>query len=57
MISPFCSFEIINVAKPDPKIFFLKAASVTAAAAFDPNGTKAFLANGLSKFSTLTVPT
>ena len=57
MISPFCSFEIINVAKPDPKIFFLKAASVTEAAAFNPNGTKALLANGLSKFSILTVPT
>ena len=49
-ISSISSFEIISVLMPDPKIFFWIAASVTDTAAFNPNGTKMLLADGLSAF-------
>ena len=42
-------FEIINVV-PGLEIFFWIAASVTDAAAVNPNGTKQILANGVSTF-------
>ena len=44
------SFEIINVAVPDPNIFLLVAASVADAAVVNLNDIKALLANGLSTF-------
>ena len=50
-IVPFISsLEIVNVVKPDPNIFLRIAASVTYAAAVNPNAIKTFLANGLSTF-------
>ena len=55
MISSILSFEIINVAISDVKNFFWKAASVAEAADVNPNGTRALLANGLSKFPILNV--
>ena len=50
MISFISTFEIINVVILDPKIFFLKAASVIVAAAVNPNGIKTLLANSVSTF-------
>ena len=50
MISFISTFEIINVVILDPKIFFLKAASVTVAAAVNPNGIKTLLANNVNTF-------
>ena len=50
MISFISSLEIINVVIPDPNIFLGIAASVADAAAVNHNGTKMFLANGLSTF-------
>ena len=58
MISFISSLEIINVfvredkseGQPDPKIFLWIAASVAAAAAINPNGSKTLLASGLSTF-------
>ena len=49
MILFISSFEIINVAVPDPNIFLGIAASFVAAAV-DPNSTKTLLANGFSTF-------
>ena len=40
MISFISSLEIINVVKPDPKIFLWIAVSVVDAAAVNPNGIK-----------------
>ena len=51
MISNISSLEIIKVVNPDPNIFLWIAASVSDAAAVNPNGIKTFLANGLSTFS------
>ena len=50
MISFISTFEIINVVILDTKIFFLKAASVTVAAAVNPNGIKTLLANSVNTF-------
>ena len=50
MISFISSFEIICAVVPDPRIFFLTAASVADAAAVNLNGTKTLLANGVSTF-------
>ena len=50
MISFISTFEIINLVILDPKIFFLKAASVIVAAAVNPNGIKTLLANSVSTF-------
>ena len=50
MVSFIASFEIINVAVPDPNIFLLLAASVADAAGVNLNDIKALLANGLSTF-------
>ena len=58
IISLISSFEIINVVlreaksegRPDPNIFLWIAPSVTDAAAFNPNGIKTLLANGLIHF-------
>ena len=44
------SSEIINVVKPDPKIFWWIVASIVNAAAVNPNGIKTVLAYGLSTF-------
>ena len=44
------SSKIINVVIPDSNIFLWIAASVADAAAVNPNGNKALLANGLSTF-------
>ena len=44
------SFEIINVAVPDPTISSWIVAFVAAAAAVSLNGIKTLLANGLSTF-------
>ena len=49
MISFISSFEVINVVVPDPNIFLWIAATV-AAAAVNPKGIKAILANGLNTF-------
>ena len=51
MISFRFSFQDTNVVMPNPNIFFLIAASVADVAAFNPEGTKTLLANGLSIFS------
>ena len=50
MISTIFSFEIIRVVKPGLNIFLQITASVADAAAFNPNGIKMLLANGLSTF-------
>ena len=50
MISFISSLEIINVAKPDPKIFLLIAPSIGDAAAVNPDVIKTLLANGLGIF-------
>ena len=50
-MSSISSFDIISVAVLDPKIFLcIPACSADAAAAVDPNGIKALLANGLITF-------
>ena len=48
IISSIFSFGIINFVILDPKTLFLLAASVTDAAAVNPNGIKTILGNGLS---------
>ena len=48
MIISNSSFENINVAVPDQKIFYWIAASVADTAAVNPNGAKTLLANGIS---------
>ena len=50
IISFVSSLEIINVVKLDPDFFLWIAASVTEAAAVNPNGIKTLLSNGLSTF-------
>ena len=50
MISFISSIEIINFFIPDPKMFLWIAASVTNAAAINPNDIKMLLANSLSTF-------
>ena len=50
MIPSVSSFEIIGVLKPNPKLFFWTAESVTDAAAVNPDSIKTFLANDLSTF-------
>ena len=50
MIPSIFSFEIINVVFPDPKSFFQILGSAAGAAAGNPNGTKMFFTNDLSKF-------
>ena len=44
------SFEIIKVVVPDPNIFLCIPASAADAAAVNPKGIKALLANGLITF-------
>ena len=50
MISSIFSFEIINCAVPDPRIFFRLTASVGDAATVNRNIIKTLLAIGVSKF-------
>ena len=48
MISSISSFKIINVLIPESKNFIWITLLVADVAAFNPNGIKTFLANGLS---------
>ena len=50
MIQSISSFEIIRVVKPNPKIFFRAAESVTDAATVNPDGIKTLLANAMNTF-------
>ena len=50
MISFLSSSEIVNVAKPDRNIYVWVVESVANDSAVNPDGIKAFLANGLTKF-------
>ena len=50
IIRSFIFSSKIIVVTPDPNIFLWIAASVTDAAAVNPNGNKTLLANGLSTF-------
>ena len=50
IISSTSSFEIIDVAIPDPKTYLCTPASTADAATINPNGIKTLLANGVSTF-------
>ena len=50
MTSSISSFEIINCAVPDPRIFFGLTASVSDPATVNINIIKTLLAKGVSKF-------
>ena len=49
-MSSISSFDIISAVAPEPKIFLYIPASAADAAAVNPNGIKAHLANGLITF-------
>ena len=46
-MSSISSFDTTSVALPDPKIFLCIPASAANAAAFNPNGIKTILTNGV----------
>ena len=50
MISSICSFEIIKVVNPKPRIFLRILDSPADIVAINPNGIKTLLANGVSMF-------